>query len=209
MKDFCLKHIKRIRNFLLRFTVPMTKMISKVSFRSKDDPRLLELMDWSSIIPLLSPGYIILTRMKGELSNHGIPGFWTHSAMVAGSDIVVEATTTGVHKTDLKEFMEGKDYVALYAPYFGSPAELKLSVVRALTHQGKPYDYRFEFSTSDNQAFYCSELVWDAYSNSMETCPFVPRVILGEVTIAPQDFHNANTKFTQLWCSAQVGDDHL
>ena len=73
---------------------------------------------------------------------------------------------------------------------------MKLAALRAETHEGMPYDYGFEWSASNNDAFYCSELVWDAYQGIVKDLPFEPRYTFGVLTIVPQDFDNAKKKFT-------------
>jgi len=76
--------LKKIRNILLKLTVPLAKLISNISFYDKSVPRLTVLLDWSNIRPHLSHGYVLLSRAKGEFSNATIPGFWTHSSIAYG-----------------------------------------------------------------------------------------------------------------------------
>jgi hypothetical protein len=52
------------------------------------------------------------------------------------------------------------DYVAVLRPRL-SAAEKALAIVRAFRHQGKPYDFEFDFATADKLV--CTELVYRSY----------------------------------------------
>src|SRR3972149_3283542 len=153
--------MKLLRRWFLKTTVAISKWASKihVPFSRK---RLTGL-DYYEIQPLLSPGTVLLTRTDGELSNVGIPGFWSHVALYLGNNTVIEATTHGVVETDLVTFLMGKDYACALDPRFTVTLDQsQLICLKAITQKGKQYDY--EFNTSDITKFYCSELIWWAYS---------------------------------------------
>ena len=95
-----------------------------------------------------------------------IPGYWTHSSMVAyyddGEWMVVEAWFSGVRVIRLSEYMERYDDVALLRVRTTNSVRNK-AVNFALSQLGKPYDYRLWTKQAYGRSYYCSELVWAAY----------------------------------------------
>jgi len=143
---------------------------------------------------------VILSTTYGELSNMFIPGFWSHVGIVSTDGLsVVEAMSVGVVKSDLIDFMLKKDVVCLLYPEFTDVSEMFQAAIEAEAQIGKPYD--FGMIQSDVKAFYCSELVYHCYDKAVMDSPFTLRKTLGRVTVVPQDFFNAKTKFKQAWHS--------
>ena len=143
----------------------------------------------------LVPGDIIVTRKRGEPTNVFIPGFYTHSMMYVGDANVVEATSLGVHETDVLDALMSKDHFAILRPKFCSQVEMKLIANKAKELKSKniKYDYSFEL---DNEAFYCSELIYFCYKSVLQNkFPFDMRETLGVKTVTPQDYYNAIKKF--------------
>ena len=52
------------------------------------------------------------------------------------------------------------------------------AIWNAFSHQGKPYDFEFDFTTEDKLV--CTELVYRSYA---ETIDFHPEVIMGRTTL--------------------------
>jgi len=52
------------------------------------------------------------------------------------------------------------DYTVVFRPRL-SEAEVAQAIARAFSHQGKPYDFEFDFFTSDKLV--CTELVYRSY----------------------------------------------
>ena len=188
---------------------PVTKMFGKMHFPFTR--KLLTGKDYYFIYSLLKPGVIFVTRTRGEFTTFLIPGFWKHAAMYtphAGTpdELVTEAEGIGIIETDFISFFLRKDYVAILEPKFlGDKKDQIMKRASEIANEqlGKPYDFDFKFQISNNQAFYCSELVWWSYAQAcMEfvvECPFVPRTKLGEETITPDDIALAESKFNLLW----------
>lgn len=151
---------------------------------------LIDVSQIEEIASLLRPGDIILERRNWCLSNAFLPGFWPHAALYVGNmnDLkrlgiaddeavvnrldeylqpaadgheytVVEAVSEGVIFNSLTESMHA-DYVAVLRPRV-SEGQIAQAIVRAFRHKGKPYDFEFDFSTSDKLV--CTELVYRAY----------------------------------------------
>ncbi|WP_157727053.1 YiiX/YebB-like N1pC/P60 family cysteine hydrolase [Thermococcus siculi] len=95
-----------------------------------------------------------------------IPGYWTHSALVAyrenGEWYVVEAWFSGVRVITLREYLERYDSVALLR--VSAPEDTRAGAVGfALAQVGKPYDFAMWTKQVYGRSYYCSELVWAAY----------------------------------------------
>lgn len=143
----------------------------------------------------LKPGSIFVSRIRGELTGLIIPGYWSHAAIYAPvprspDEMVMEAEGPGVIETDLVTFIMGKDALMILDP--GLPDEVMIRAAAIATEQlGKPYDYSFEFNINDQEAFYCSELVWWCYDKACGEfnvpSPFKPRMTLDVATVTPDD----------------------
>lgn len=134
-----------------------------------------------SIGAFLQPGDVIITRHAKALTNLFIPGYWPHaafyigtSAQVAGANIekstrveqlwmddicVLEARKDGVRLRSLAESLSVDKFVVL-RPNLEKDV-IHDAIGRALTHQGKLYNFDFDFFTSDR--IVCTELVYRAY----------------------------------------------
>ncbi len=113
------------------------------------------------------PGDIVFCH--GKLTDWIIPGYWTHTGLVAyydysiGDWIVVEANPDGgVQLTPLTEFLSRYDAVAIMRVYT-SDAIRQAAVEFAMAQLGKPYDFWWPTKQIYGSAYYCSELVWAAY----------------------------------------------
>jgi len=138
----------------------------------------------------LEPGDILIERRNWFLSNAFLPGFWPHAALyvgraedlermgvskdpavrarwedytTAGHDgrphTVIESVSEGVIFNSLDHSIHA-DYVAVLRPRV-SREDRARAIVRAFRHQGKPYDFEFDFFSSDKLV--CTELVYRAY----------------------------------------------
>ena len=148
----------------------------------------------TKVAPRLEPGDILLERRNWFLSNAFLPGFWPHGALYVGTyedlqslgiadapeiaryakefrepasdghpHTVIEAVSEGVIFNSLAHSMHA-DYVAVLRPQL--PPEMKAEAIkRAFTHYGKPYDFEFDFFTSDRLV--CTELIYRAYEGML------------------------------------------
>ncbi len=111
----------------------------------------------------LLPGMVLLSHKKYELTNLFIPGYWTHAALVACSDEVLEAVSAGVTRRSLADFVSHADDVLVLRPAFCGPEEMRMAVRRAGQYLGLPYNFLFNPSEG---SCYCSELVCRAYEGA-------------------------------------------
>jgi hypothetical protein len=156
----------------------------------KDEPLITIEQVQKEISPKLRPGDIFLERRNWFLSNAFLPGFWPHSALYIGTPedlkalgiadhpevkrrwaeyarlaldgephVILEAVSEGVIFNSATESMHA-DYVAVLRPRL-TQEQIAQAIVRAFSHQGKPYDFEFDFFTSDKLV--CTELIYRAY----------------------------------------------
>ena len=144
----------------------------------------------NEVRPMLQPGDLILERRNWYLSNAFLPGFWPHGALYVGKikDLkalgiagdpevksrlteflkpgdhgeaitVIESVSEGVVFNTLTHSMRA-DHVAVLRPRL-TREQIARAIVKAFSHQGKPYDYEFDFFTSDKLV--CTELLYRSY----------------------------------------------
>ena len=115
----------------------------------------------------VGPGDIVFGH--GKKTDWLIPGYWTHTGLVAyydpsiGDWIVVEAMPSGgVQLTTLSEFLSRYDTVAV--AHVDAPMWVREAAVEwALGKLGLSYDFGWWTKQVEGGSYYCSELVWAAY----------------------------------------------
>lgn len=134
-----------------------------------------------SIAGFLLPGDVIVTRHAKALTNLFLPGFWPHAAFFVGtreqrnaanihtdpeSDFrwpdeysVLEARKDGVLLRPLRETLTVDAFVVLRPSV--SADLIRQAVERAFVHEGKEFNFDFDFFNSDRLV--CTELIYRAY----------------------------------------------
>ena len=131
---------------------------------------------------LLQAGDVIVTRHKYALSNVFLPGYWPHVAFYIGNQqqreqlgVQLPATTqNGIAIESIETFEALKDGVlfrklesTLHVDAFVilrpklKPEEIKRGIERVLEHEGKKYNFNFDFFRADRLV--CTELIYRAY----------------------------------------------
>lgn len=158
----------------------------------------------SSIAEFLQPGDVIVTRHAKALTNLFIPGFWPHAALYIGTpeqhkttnidtnpainslwvdDIcVLEARKDGVRLRPLTDTLSVDTFVVL-RPNLG-PDSIRQAIERALQHEGKLYNFDFDFFSSDR--IVCTEVVYRAY-DGLEDLRFQLSERAGRKTLSAED----------------------
>ncbi len=130
----------------------------------------------------LQPGDILITRHDDALSNLFLPGFWPHSALVIGHaeqrdalgirvdadrekgsrppHCILEAKKDGVRFRALEETLRVDAFVLL-RPKHLSESDLKTVIERAFSHEGKLYDFSFDFTRADRLV--CTEVIYRSF----------------------------------------------
>jgi 1-acyl-sn-glycerol-3-phosphate acyltransferase len=158
----------------------------------------------------LQPGDVMLERRNWFLSNAFLPGYWPHSALYVGTAeevrklgldrdprvqkhwsefvqhdehgrerVIIEAVSEGVVFTALEHSVGEADSAAFLRPNI-SAERIKEGIARAFNHVGKPYDFEFDFFSTDKLV--CSELVYRAYDGDIHF-PLVE--VMGRKTLPP------------------------
>jgi 1-acyl-sn-glycerol-3-phosphate acyltransferase len=173
--------------------------------------------------PLLKPGDILIERRNWYLSNAFLPGYWPHSALYVGTPeqlkaegldndlrilrhmerftktdagghpyAIIEAISEGVVFTTVEHSIGEADSVAVLRPNL-TPLQKREVIARAFEHVGKPYDFDFDFFSSDKLV--CTEVVYRAF-NGLVDFPLVD--ILGRKTLPALDI-------VKFWMSPEGG----
>jgi hypothetical protein len=160
----------------------------------------------------LLPGDVLITRKEYAVTNYFLPGYWPHAALYLGDADslaemgletnehvrprwsrlleprhpeprrVLEALKDGVWIRSLESPLASDSLVAI-RPHL-SQADLAEALGRGMFHEGKPYDFDFDFSRSDRLV--CTEVVYRTYDGigGMQF-PLVRRA--GRLTLAAED----------------------
>lgn len=134
----------------------------------------------STIHPLLKAGDIFITRHDDAMSNLFLPGFWPHAALYIGSQEERDRLGINMPAGDERNlenfhFLEAKKDGVLFRPIEETlqvdaftilrpsiSAELTAAALRqAISHEGKLYDFMFDFSQSNRLA--CTAVIYRAF----------------------------------------------
>ena len=178
-----------------------TYLVARPPFITTDDALRIQ--------PMLKPGDIILVRRNWKLSNPFLQGFWTHSALYTGTvdDLerlgildrpavkgsletyrrpaadgnpytVIEALGEGVMFNPLPRTLFA-DYAVVVRPRV-SAEQIAEVLVRAFEYVGTPYDFDFDFATTDKLV--CTQVIYLAFEGVLH---FDLREVLGRTTLPP------------------------
>jgi len=138
---------------------------------------------------MLCPGDVIVVRKEYALTNYFLPGYWPHVALYLGNvDSLrsLEARVKDDHRPGWRRLLEAvgdgqdrvlesmrdgvlvrtlsspfaSDSVVILRPKLPAP-EVEHALGRCLVHEGKAYDFDFDFRRSDRLV--CTEVVYRAY----------------------------------------------
>lgn len=173
----------------------------------------------------LQPGDIILERQNWYLSRAFMPGFWAHAALYVGTvndlqklgldkdahvqrhwqefvardpdgheRVILEAVPQGVRITTLEHCVGVADSAAVLRPLI-APDRLPQVIAQAFSHLGKPYDFEFDFFSTDKLV--CTELVYRTCGMEID---FPLQEVLGRRTLPP-------TEIARLFATQRAGGD--
>jgi len=145
---------------------------------------------------LMKAGDVIVTRHDDALSNLFLPGFWPHAALYLGGGETLEAKKDGVKIRELEETLEVDAFLVLRPVLDGVLIEDALT--RARTHEGKLYDFVFDFRKADRLV--CTEVVYVEFSLEKQS----GRLCLSAEQLIRQGLEKA--WFEPLLCCGVEGD---
>ncbi len=161
---------------------------------------------------VLEPGDVLITRKEHALTNYFLPGYWPHAALFLGDmrqfrslgitdhenvkprwarllkcdsqepGRVLEAMKDGVWIRSLASPF-ASDALAVLRPRV-SQTDVAEALVRGLFHDGKPYDFDFDFTRSDRLV--CTEVVYRSFDN-VGGVTFELTHRAGRLTLAAED----------------------
>ena len=161
---------------------------------------------------VLRPGDVLVTRKEHALTNYFLPGYWPHAALFLGQRQqleqlgisghanvaprwrrllsvdaaeprrVLEAMKDGVLIRSLASPC-GVDAICVLRPQLTEP-EIAEALTRGLFHEGKSYDFDFDFSRSDRLV--CTEVVYRSFEG-VGGVQFQLTRRAGRMTLAAED----------------------
>ena len=171
---------------------------------------------------LLIPGDVLVVRKEHALTNYFLPGFWPHSALYLGDAACLKrmaldqhdhvrprwgkvAALAGEPGCVLESMKDGVQIRSLGSP-FGSdsivvlrprlaPEAVAQAFARAMIHEGKPYDFDFDFRRSDRLV--CTEVIYRAY-DGIGSMRFPLTLRAGRPTLSGSDLIGLGLQRTQL-----------
>ena len=167
---------RRVMFGLFRISGRVISEMRNPFHRKRVRPAVLE-----KLRPHLRPGDVIITRHDDALSNLFLPGYWPHGALYIGSEEerrrmgvllsderwarsappvdVLEAKKDGVRFRPLAETLTVDAFTVLRPRL--PPEGIAQAVSRAAEHEGKLYDFEFDFTRSN--MLVCTEVIYRAY----------------------------------------------
>jgi hypothetical protein len=159
----------------------------------------------------LRPGDVLLVRAEDKITSALLPGFWAHAAMYIGTPeslaqsglldhpkvarlkhifdrmsspngVVVEAVPRGCRIHALEYCLQA-DHVAVLRPNIDE-AQIKQTLIEAISHVGKPYDFEFDFNVTSR--IVCTELIYRSL-HGRGTVSFELTKRLGRYTLTADD----------------------
>jgi hypothetical protein len=180
-----------------------SSMISDVYTRPGHQPRLPDDVV-AQLRGLIRPGDVLVTRKAHALTNYFLPGYWPHAALYIGDphelspriDVspnwarldrttplrVLEALKDGVWVRSLASPFT-VDAICVLRPQL-STQHVSKAISRGLVHEGKSYDFDFDFTQSERLV--CTEVVYRSYEGiGGLRFELTPR--LGRMTLSAED----------------------
>lgn len=157
-----------------------------------------------SIQAFLLPGDVIVTRHAKALTNLFFPGVWPHAALYVGTPAQREASRITTEEDKLQRWvndncvLEARKDGVLLRPLSVTllvdafvvlrpkleEENVKHAIERAMQHEGKKYNFDFNFFNSDRVV--CTELVYRAY-DGLEGMQFPLKDRAGRKTLSAED----------------------
>lgn len=168
---------------------------TKIREPRKGEP-LIQPAQLKEVRAKLQPGDIMLERRNWYLSNAFLPGYWPHAAIYIGTAedmkrlgldqdervkkhwaefvkrdqhgherVILESISEGVVFTSFEQSVGEADSAAFLRTRL-EPGQIRECIARAFSHAGKPYDFEFDFFSTDKLV--CTELVFRSFDGHIQ-----------------------------------------
>lgn len=165
-----------------------SSMAADVYTRPGHQPRLPETVA-ARFRELLEPGDVLICRKEHAVTNYFLPGYWKHAALYLGTPAELERLGIADHENVLprwaallspedshpqrvlESMKDGVRIRPVASPFSSdavvairprlSPGDVAEALARGLFHEGKPYDFDFDFTRADRLV--CTEVVYRSY----------------------------------------------
>jgi hypothetical protein len=161
---------------------------------------------------LLRPGDVLITRKEHAATNYFLPGYWKHAALYLGTPAAL--TRLGISKHEnvrprwsrllspdeprprrVLEAMKDGVWIRSVASPLAADAiaairprlprnDVAAALARGLSHEGKPYDFDFDFTRADRLV--CTEVVYRTYEG-IGGISFMLTRRAGRLTLSAED----------------------
>ena len=157
---------------------------------------------------MLRPGDVLVVRKEFAVTNYFLPGYWPHAALVLGAPadlhrlgipqastrlsgaaapeqspcFVLESMKDGVRIRPIDSPL-ASDSIVVLRPTL-EESHIAAALAQALLHEGKPYDFDFDFSCSHRMV--CTEVVYRAFDGVADVRFDLPRHV-GRYALAAGD----------------------
>jgi len=191
---------------------------ARISVLPLHRPRLPRAID-RKLCDVMQPGDVIVVRKQFALTNYFLPGYWPHAALYLGD--ISQLEQIGLHAVEemrprwskllgvdtsrphrvLEAQKDGVHFRSIASPWASDCAvvirpmlateQVATALQRGVKHEGKPYDFDFDFSRSDRMV--CSEVVYRTYEGvGPIRMALTPRA--GRLTLAAEDLLRLSLK---------------
>ena len=183
LHSFLRRHHSGFKNVTFALFKTSGRLVSEIRFPKFWKRKRVTARVRKRLADMLVPGDVIVTRHDDAASNLFLPGFWPHAALYIGTEAqraelglvlsddhqtpldksisVLEAQKDGVRFRKLS-YTLGVDACTILRPKL-SREEIRQGLERAISHEGKEYDFEFDFRRSDKLV--CTEVIYRGFHN--------------------------------------------
>ncbi|MHC4176904.1 MAG: YiiX/YebB-like N1pC/P60 family cysteine hydrolase [Planctomycetota bacterium] len=182
---------------------------------------------------LLEPGDVLIARKEHAATNYFLPGYWKHAALYLGTPAALERLGIADHENvrprwsrllsagepvprRVLEAMKDGVWIRSVSSPFSADAvvairprlstdDVAAALARGLFHEGKPYDFDFDFTRADRLV--CTEVVYRSY-DGVGGVSFELTHRAGRLTLSAEDLVRMSLEHTHFEPLAVFAPEH-